>query len=82
MPFVAATWAIPLPMAPAPITPIVLTDIERALLSVMCLAGAAWRKPNSLADVTANVRLSRQYGRECNEGGDVIDRTCCQGDHK
>src|SRR5215471_18095393 len=28
MPFVAATWAIPLPMTPAPMTPIVLTDIE------------------------------------------------------
>src|SRR6516164_11213591 len=28
MPFVAATWAIPLPMTPAPITPTVLTDID------------------------------------------------------
>jgi hypothetical protein len=28
IPLMAATWAIPLPMTPAPITPIVLTDID------------------------------------------------------
>jgi hypothetical protein len=35
MPFVAATWAIPLPMTPAPITPMVLTDMDVSQC-VMC----------------------------------------------
>jgi hypothetical protein len=63
-------------------TPIVLTDIDVHSYPSCAERVRLEKAKNSLADATANARLSRQYGRECNEDGAVIDRTCCQGDHK
>ena len=81
MPFVDATWAIPLLITPAPITPILLTDIDVHSYPSSAERGAAWRKRNSLADVLSC------YSRECNKDGASIDcekavKTGIDADHE
>jgi len=98
MPLAAATWAMPLPMTPAPITPSVLIDIDITPIRIMSSAETITSRseacmirsdrPRRLIYINVhgcvlqpNFAISRQTGREQNEGCKVIYSTNCEADH-
>jgi hypothetical protein len=69
MPFVAATWAIPLPMTPAPMTPIVLTEVDVHSYMPWAVASATTARLQLIAaDKSRKIRLPIPVGQESATG--------------